>query len=75
MTMGLKALKWSVLLVVTVMVLGGLFVWFVAANLDETVVSSMVQAKKERHCQPFSMNFSVVLLLTAAPPFYINSRS
>lgn len=69
MTMGLKALKWSVLLVVTVMVLGGLFVWFVAANLDETVVSSMVQAKKERHCQPFSMNFSVVLLLTAAPRF------
>ncbi|KIU64663.1 hypothetical protein CRSA0334_08020 [Cronobacter malonaticus ENBT0334] len=52
MTMGLKALKWCVLLVVTVMVLGGLFVWFVAANVDETVVSSMVQVKKERHCQP-----------------------
>ncbi|CCK09234.1 hypothetical protein BN126_978 [Cronobacter sakazakii 680] len=33
------------------------------------LTSSMVQAKKERHCQPFSVNFSVALLLTAAPRF------
>ncbi|MDI7666624.1 hypothetical protein QLY37_21285, partial [Cronobacter sakazakii] len=38
MTMVLKALKWCILLVVTVLIVGGLFVWFVAANLDETVV-------------------------------------
>ncbi len=38
MMMVLKALKWCILLVVTVLIVGGLFVWFVAANLDETVV-------------------------------------